>query len=206
MTSGSASSSSRAPTATATRCTRLELAGAEPVALWHEYADLDGVDGGRPARRLRLRRLPARRRHRPVQPGHARRRRVRRGRRPRARDLQRLPGAGRGRPRARRAAAQPRPALRRRARSRSRPSGSTRRSPAAIGARRPLRMPIAHGEGCYFADDATLDALEARRPGPVPLRPRRTGRAGGEDDRANPNGSLRAIAGRDERRAATSRA
>src|SRR5215212_8233067 len=25
---------------------------------------------------------------------------------------------------------------------------------------RPLRMPIAHGEGCYFADDATLDALE----------------------------------------------
>src|SRR5437773_11786906 len=25
---------------------------------------------------------------------------------------------------------------------------------------RPLRMPIAHGEGCYFADDATLDELE----------------------------------------------
>ena len=25
----------------------------------------------------------------------------------------------------------------------------------------PLRMPVAHGEGCYFADDATLDALEA---------------------------------------------
>ena len=25
---------------------------------------------------------------------------------------------------------------------------------------RPLRLPIAHGEGCYFADDATLDALE----------------------------------------------
>ena len=30
----------------------------------------------------------------------------------------------------------------------------------AIGERRPLRMPIAHGEGCYYADDATLDALE----------------------------------------------
>ena len=29
-----------------------------------------------------------------------------------------------------------------------------------IGERRPLRMPVAHGEGCYFADDATLDALE----------------------------------------------
>ena len=24
----------------------------------------------------------------------------------------------------------------------------------------PLRMPVAHGEGCYFADEATLDALE----------------------------------------------
>ena len=57
-------------------------------------------------------------------------------------------------------------------------------------------MPIAHGEGCYFADAATLDALEAdggvlfryvddgREP-----RPRRT------IARANPNGSLRAIAG-----------
>ncbi|MBZ5617617.1 MAG: phosphoribosylformylglycinamidine synthase subunit PurQ [Acidobacteriia bacterium] len=45
-----------------------------------------------------------------------------------------------------------------------------------------LRMPIAHGEGCYFADDRTLDELEAQ-------------------DRVafryldNPNGSLRDIAG-----------
>lgn len=45
-----------------------------------------------------------------------------------------------------------------------------------------LRMPVAHGEGCYFADDKTLDALEA-------------------EDRVilryldNPNGSLRDIAG-----------
>ncbi len=45
-----------------------------------------------------------------------------------------------------------------------------------------LRMPIAHGEGCYFADDGTLDELEA-------------------EDRVlfryldNPNGSLRDIAG-----------
>ncbi|MBE0656413.1 MAG: phosphoribosylformylglycinamidine synthase subunit PurQ [Bryobacteraceae bacterium] len=45
-----------------------------------------------------------------------------------------------------------------------------------------LRIPIAHGEGCYVADDATLDMLEA-------------------DDRVafryveNPNGSLRDIAG-----------
>ena len=43
-------------------------------------------------------------------------------------------------------------------------------------------MPIAHGEGCYIADDRTLDQLEA-------------------EDRVvlryleNPNGSMRAIAG-----------
>src|SRR5262249_5006447 len=45
-----------------------------------------------------------------------------------------------------------------------------------------LRVPIAHGEGCYFADDRTLDELEA-------------------EDRVvfryldKPNGSLRDIAG-----------
>ncbi|MCL5746287.1 MAG: phosphoribosylformylglycinamidine synthase subunit PurQ [Acidobacteria bacterium] len=45
-----------------------------------------------------------------------------------------------------------------------------------------LRMPIAHGEGCYYADERTLDELEA-------------------EDRvvfryeSNPNGSLRDIAG-----------
>jgi phosphoribosylformylglycinamidine synthase len=63
------------------------------------------------------------------------------------------------------------------------------------GPRRPLRMPIAHGEGCYFADDATLDALEAS--GGVLFRyVRADGSVAGEtDDPANPNGSLRAIAG-----------
>ena len=45
-----------------------------------------------------------------------------------------------------------------------------------------MRLPVAHGEGCYFADERTLDALEA-------------------EDRVvvryvdNPNGSLRNIAG-----------
>ena len=53
---------------------------------------------------------------------------------------------------------------------------------AAAQAGRELHMPIAHGEGCYYADDATLDRLEA-------------------EDRVvfryldNPNGSLRDIAG-----------
>ena len=79
-------------------------------------------------------------------------------------------------------------------RRRSSPSGSTRRSPTrATGA--PLRMPVAHGEGCYYADEATLDELE--RDGQVLFR---YVRADGTpaldpDDPANPNGSLRAIAG-----------
>jgi phosphoribosylformylglycinamidine synthase len=62
------------------------------------------------------------------------------------------------------------------------------------GPRRPLRMPIAHGEGCYFADAATLDDLE--RSGQVLFRyVRLDGTPAGEDDASNPNGSLRAIAG-----------
>ena len=65
----------------------------------------------------------------------------------------------------------------------------------AIETRRPLRMPVAHGEGCYFGDDALLDELE--RDGQVLFRYVHGDgtRAGGEEDRANPNGSLRAIAG-----------
>jgi len=64
-----------------------------------------------------------------------------------------------------------------------------------IGDARPLRMPIAHGEGCYFADAATLDALE--RDGQVLFRyVRPAGEPAGVDaDPANPNGSMRAIAG-----------
>jgi phosphoribosylformylglycinamidine synthase subunit PurQ / glutaminase len=57
-------------------------------------------------------------------------------------------------------------------------------TPFTAGARRGqlLRMPVAHGEGCYFADPQTLDQLE-------------------KEDRVvlryldNPNGSLRDIAG-----------
>jgi len=64
-----------------------------------------------------------------------------------------------------------------------------------VGERRPLRMPVAHGEGCYFADAAALDELE--RAGQVLFRyAHPDGTAAGETgDRANPNGSLRAIAG-----------
>jgi phosphoribosylformylglycinamidine synthase len=54
-----------------------------------------------------------------------------------------------------------------------------------------LRLPIKHGEGAYCAPVATLDALE--REGRVLLRYcDAAGRVGGD---ANPNGSLRDIAG-----------
>jgi phosphoribosylformylglycinamidine synthase len=56
-------------------------------------------------------------------------------------------------------------------------------------------MPIAHGEGCYFADAPALDELE--RAGQVLFRyvDADGRRAGDEADPANPNGSVRAIAG-----------
>ena len=64
----------------------------------------------------------------------------------------------------------------------------------ALDARRPLRMPVAHGEGRYYADDVTLDALE--RDGQVLFRyVDGDGAPAGPDHPANPNGSLRAIAG-----------
>jgi len=64
-----------------------------------------------------------------------------------------------------------------------------------LGERRPLRMPVAHGEGAFHADEATLDQLESD--GQVLFRYVRGDgtAAGGEADRANPNGSVRAIAG-----------
>jgi phosphoribosylformylglycinamidine synthase len=64
----------------------------------------------------------------------------------------------------------------------------------ALDGRRPLRMPVAHGEGRYYADDATLDALE--RDGQVLFRyVDADGAPAGPGHAANPNGSLRAIAG-----------
>jgi phosphoribosylformylglycinamidine synthase len=64
----------------------------------------------------------------------------------------------------------------------------------ALDPHRPLRMPVAHGEGCYYADDAMLDALERDRQ--VLFRyVDGAGAPAGPDDPHNPNGSLRAIAG-----------
>jgi phosphoribosylformylglycinamidine synthase len=54
-----------------------------------------------------------------------------------------------------------------------------------------LRLPIAHGEGCYFADDATLEKLQAGRQ----ILWQYVNAAGEPTDQSNPNGSLRNIAG-----------
>jgi phosphoribosylformylglycinamidine synthase len=64
-----------------------------------------------------------------------------------------------------------------------------------IGERRPLRMPVAHGEGCFYANDATLEELQ--RDGQVLFSYARADGTTADEtgDTANPNGSLRAIAG-----------
>jgi phosphoribosylformylglycinamidine synthase len=54
-----------------------------------------------------------------------------------------------------------------------------------------LRLPIAHGEGCYFADDETLAKLKANNQ----ILWRYVDAQGQATDTANPNGSLDNIAG-----------
>jgi phosphoribosylformylglycinamidine synthase I len=54
-----------------------------------------------------------------------------------------------------------------------------------------LRIPVAHGEGCYFADEATLEDLNAHRQ--IILRYSDAG--GRVVPEANPNGSIENIAG-----------
>lgn len=54
-----------------------------------------------------------------------------------------------------------------------------------------LRIPIAHGEGCYFADDATLAKLQANNQ----ILWRYVNAQGEATVQANPNGSLDNIAG-----------
>lgn len=58
-------------------------------------------------------------------------------------------------------------------------------------AEKPIRMPVAHHDGNYFADDATLDRLE----GDGRIAFRYCTRDGDIEESANPNGSRRNIAG-----------
>jgi phosphoribosylformylglycinamidine synthase I len=54
-----------------------------------------------------------------------------------------------------------------------------------------LRLPIAHGEGCYFADEGTLASLQANNQ----VLWRYVNAGGEATETANPNGSLDSIAG-----------
>jgi len=54
-----------------------------------------------------------------------------------------------------------------------------------------LRMPVGHGEGCYYADPKTLKRLEAE--GRIAFR--YCDEQGGLTKEANPNGSVQSIAG-----------
>ena len=122
----------------------------------------------RPARRVQLRRLPPLRRHRPLQPDHAGGAGPRRGRRRRARHLQRLPDPLRGAPAARRADAERRPDLRVASRSTAMVERTDTVFTWAFDRKTPVRIPVAHGEGRYVADAETLARLEGE--GQVVLR------------------------------------
>jgi phosphoribosylformylglycinamidine synthase I len=70
---------------------------------------------------------------------------------------------------------------------------ATRRSPftCCVPEDRLLRIPIAHGEGCYFADESTLAELRAKDQ----ILWHYVDASGELSDAANPNGSLGNIAG-----------
>lgn len=69
----------------------------------------------------------------------------------------------------------------------------TRRSPftRAIPGGRILRIPIAHGDGCYYADTETLATLRAKDQ----ILWEYANASGNPTDDANPNGSVQNIAG-----------
>jgi len=62
---------------------------------------------------------------------------------------------------------------------------------AGLNAGETLRLPVAHGDGAYFADKPTLDALESNDQ----VIFRYCDAYGASADFANPNGSERAVAG-----------
>lgn len=62
---------------------------------------------------------------------------------------------------------------------------------SGYGAGQVIRIPVAHHDGCYFAEDAVLDRLEDEDR----IAFRYCNAEGGTDAAANPNGSRRNIAG-----------
>ena len=145
-----------------------------------------------PARRLLARRLPAHRRHRAVLAGDECGDGLRRRRWSGARHLQRLPDPARSGPAARRDAAQPRPEVPSASTSASASSRPTRRSPARCRQGQVLRIPIAHGEGNYFAPEMCSTARTASGAWSSAT----VDAAGGAPtSAANPNGAAHNIAG-----------
>jgi phosphoribosylformylglycinamidine synthase subunit PurQ / glutaminase len=69
----------------------------------------------------------------------------------------------------------------------------TKRSPItkSLDLKKALKIPIAHAEGRYYADEATLDSLEANKQ----VLFRYCNAAGKVNESANPNGAARNIAG-----------
>ena len=168
--------------------------GAEAVLVWH--AD-DGaarpVDGGRPAGRLLVRRLPPLRRDRALLAGDATRSRAFAadgglG----ARDLQRLPDPLRGRAAARACCARTRRSRSSAATCRVRVERADTPFTSRCAPAQQLTIPVKHGEGCWYADAALLAELEASRPDRPALR------AGD-----NPNGVGRATSPASATRTAT---
>ena len=160
--------------------------GQEAEFVWHKETSLQGRRRGRSCRaasRTATTCGPARSRasRRSWTPSRAFARRRRAG----ARHLQRLSDPARSRPAARRDAAQPRSQVPLRARRRPR-----RADRHAVHARaatgQVLRMPIAHGEGNYFADPA----VHRRARGVAAGRSSATAMPTAQlTDEANPNGS-----------------
>ena len=144
-----------------------------------------------PARRLRARRLPAHRCHRPLLADHGRGAPLCRRRRPGARHLQRLPGAARGRSAAGRDAAQRQPAFPLRARPR-----------AGRAHRHAVHRGVPHRARCcaFRSRTARATTTPSRTSWPGSSA---TGRcssatsnaAGQETADGNPNGSVANIAG-----------
>jgi phosphoribosylformylglycinamidine synthase I len=62
---------------------------------------------------------------------------------------------------------------------------------SGLGSDRPLKVPIAHGEGRYYADEKTLDKLDANNQ----VIYRYCDEKGNITPEANPNGAIRNIAG-----------
>ena len=174
----------------------LDLAGAEPVVLWHEQASLEGVaavvlPGGFAYGDYVRAGVIAR-----FSPVMRVGRRVRRRWRAGARHLQRLPGPGRGRARARARCCATRRCGSPARRSRSPPSGSTRRSPTRSmrAARCACRSPTARAASTRTTRRSTRWSATARSSSATSMP---TARPARPDDSGQPE----RLAPRDRRRA-----